>query len=345
MLTGRAVLDEFEQRLQTHVGLEASTARNLRGMLQAMMQQSGQAGPVDFVQRPQLVVRGLERFALASTRNAGFRSLHHFLRLFESEIGPQVGTACMAEIESAFAGRVAPKEHLVDLNLGGSTKRVRRRVPFTLVDAERLLAAVGRDRSAWRTERDETLVALHIWSGLPPHSIRNLRWESIAWEPEPDASLRVEAVVRRRPATLLVGERAVSHLRAFWRANGQPASGPVLRRVPDTPFPVSDPAASYIVRTACERAGFGGIDRRHLRAPYALWLREQGWDSYVLAQLFGYRRSRDLLEAVRPVEELRAQIESSELLTLSAAREVEADTLEAALADPHSPGGRAHSSG
>lgn len=198
--------------------------------------------------------------------------------------------------------------------------------------ADRLIEAAKHDADPWRAQRNVALVALLCWSGLPPGTIRPMRWESVCqWDTGPDGSMRVRRDVRGQMRALIVGAPAVERLQAFWRACGKPPAGPIFRRAPDVPHALNDGTAKYILQAACREADLRVIDRRHLRAPDALSLLDEGWDSRALALAFGYKRSREVLELIRPVEELRAQVRTTEQLTLERSRP---GSLEPGLVSP-----------
>ena len=65
------------------------------------------------------------------------------------------------------------------------------------------------------------------------------------------------------------------------------------------------------------------VDRRHLRAPFALWLLGRGWDEREVAQACGDKRTRSLMALVEPVREGHRQVEKEEFLDLASRRGAE----------------------
>ena len=196
---GRQELADFEQRLQAEAGLAAASAADLRRQLQAAIDAAGEPRPSTFVQQPDRVIAGIKRRSTRPARLTLHRTIKYFLELNAAQLPPNTGARLETALE-AFPGRVVPKPHLVDRDLGGSVKRVRRAPPFTAVDAERLCHLVEETAPIRRCGRDGALVALHCWSGFAPGKFGELRWEAMLGAlASEDRFPRVPTAIRGQP--------------------------------------------------------------------------------------------------------------------------------------------------
>ena len=312
---GQAELAAFERRLQTVRGLASSTARTLRRQLQAAVAAAGLPGPSAFVQDPDRVVAGIQRLATRDARLTLHRAIGYFLEMNAETLPPDTAARFEAALDK-LPGRVAPKDHLVDRELGGSIKRVRRASPFTGLDAERLCRIASDTAPAARRARDGALVALNCWSGLAPGAFVELRWETVLPALASDDPFPRIAVTRNgRPYPIVLDRRAVTALERYWRASGEPARGAIFRQANRAQRPMTVRGMSRVVMDYLAPAGVGGVDRRRLNAPFARALLDRGWDAKAVADAFGYRRVATLWRHVRPVEEAQAQLRSVEWLT------------------------------
>ena len=312
---GRQELADFEQRLQAEAGLAAASAADLRRQLQAAIDAAGEPRPSTFVQQPDRVIAGIKRRSTRPARLTLHRTIKYFLELNAAQLPPNTGARLETALE-AFPGRVVPKPHLVDRDLGGSVKRVRRAPPFTAVDAERLCHLVEETAPIRRCGRDGALVALHCWSGFAPGKFGELRWEAMLGAlASEDRFPRVPTAIRGQPYPIVVDRRAVAALEAYWRRSGEPTRGPIFPHTNRSGRPTTTNHLGYVMGEYLAAAGLRGVDRRRLNAPFARLLLDQGWDAKAVAEAFGYQRLRSLQEKVRPLEEIRAQHQAGEWLT------------------------------
>ena len=167
-----------------------------------------------------------------------------------------------------------------------------------------------------RRARDCALMALHCWSGFKPGQIGELRWEAVlpAFVSE-DQFPRVPTSIKGRVYPIVVDRHAITALEAHWRASGEPPRGTTFLQTTRSGKLTTASHLRHVVAGYLGDAELGGVDRRRLNAPFALSLRDRGWDEKVVADAFGYQRVRSLREHIRPVEEARAQRQSVEWLT------------------------------
>ena len=334
---GQAELAAFERRLQTERGLAPSTALTLRRQLQGAVAAAGLPGPSPFVQDPDRVVAGIQRLATRGARCTLHRAIGYFLAMSAETLPPDTAVRVEAALD-AFPGRVAPKPHLVDRELGGSVKRVRPAPPFTAGNAERLCRIVEDSASSARRARDGALVALNCWSGFAPGYFVELRWEAVLPALASDDRFpRVPFRIKGRPFPIVVDRRAVTALERYWRASGEPARGVIFLQANRSRRPVTVDYMSRAVAGYLAAAGLRGVDRRRLNAPFARALLDRGWDPKAVTDAFGYQRVATLREHVRPVEEAQAQLRSVEWLTAQPSR-AEIDSIGGGMPrDPLSP--------
>ena len=308
-------MDAFEQYLQTERGLASVSARTLRRHLQAAIAAAGVLSPFAFVQRPDLVVPAIERLYTHGARRALHPAIRYFLDMNANTLPSGATARCEAAFDR-FPGRMVPQLHLVDRDLGGSDKRVRRAPPFAAGDAERLFRITEEDAAPARRARDRALMALHCWSGFKPGQIGELRWEAVlpAFVSE-DQFPRVPTSIKGRVYPIVVDRHAITALEAHWRASGEPPRGTTFLQTTRSGKLTTASHLRHVVAGYLGDAELGGVDRRRLNAPFALSLRDRGWDEKVVADAFGYQRVRSLREHIRPVEEARAQRQSVEWLT------------------------------
>ena len=334
---GQAELAAFERRLQTERGFASSTALTLRRQLQGAVAAAGLPGPSTFVQDPDRVVAGIQRLATRGARCTLHRAIGYFLAMHAETLPPDTAARVEAALDT-LPGRVAPKDHLVDRELGGSVKRVRPAPSFTGLDAERLCRLVAETAPAARRDRDGALVALNCWSGLAPGAFVELRWEAVLPAlASDDAFPRISVTRNGWQHPIVLDRRAVTALERYWRASGEPTGGAIFRQANRGRRPMTVRGMSRVVMDYLGPAGLGGVDRRRLNAPFARALLDRGWDPKEVTDAFGYRRVATLWRHVRPVEEAQAQLRSVEWLTAQPSR-AEIDSIGSGMpSDPMSP--------
>ena len=271
--------------------------------------------PSAFVQDPDHVVAGINRLTTHDARRKLHLAIGDFLTLNAETLPPGTAARCEAALNE-FPARVTPKPHLIDRNLGGSVKRVRRSPPFGAWDAEHLYRIVEETAPPARLARDRALVALHCWSGFKPGEIGELRWEAVlpAFTSD-DAFPRVPTAIRGRRYLVVIDRRALTALKGYWLASAEPRRGAIFLHTDRSGKPTTASYLSSMVAGYLDAAGLRGVDRRRLNASFALSLLDRGWDDKLVADAFGYQRVRNLHEHVRPVREIRAQRRSVEWLT------------------------------
>ena len=334
---------EFARRLVAGSGYSENYASTLARAMEGMARSTGAASLTDFVRKPDVVAAALRSQPQAHTRHTYFLAVDHFLRLHPEAFPPGARQRLRGEILKGFPGRLVPQPHLEDRDLGGSKEQVRVRPPLHLQLAEQIVLAAQESASPRESARDVCLLALLFWSGLPSGCVVTLLWQQVVQLFEEEQELGwFEAAVRGRAHRIVVHRSAIERLRDHWRVSGEPTHGPVFARVGGS-LPLSDAWAKSVVDKALVAAGMPPVDRRHLHAPFALWLLDRDMEKGRVARGFGYPRVRELENLVRFVEEAQAQRRSTEALILANYRTIAEpapfDVLHSPLASSGTPWG------
>lgn len=161
--------------------------------------------------------------------------------------------------------------------------------------------------------RDAALLALHLFSGIPPHLVRELRWEDWRLTTLKDGIAWVEL----GPVRFVVGADAVHAMQTHWLAEGQPSVGPVFRAIVRPRDKLKPRAIHNHMSAFAKQAGVPNFDLRRLRVAFAWSLKAKGWDDLALRDAFGYETLQSLRKALRPYEAESALRRAQELLTLT----------------------------
>jgi integrase len=150
-----------------------------------------------------------------------------------------------------------------------SAKYVPRKRWLSHEEARQLLAALP-------NERHRLWVTLALYTGARYSEISGIRWSHIDL---------------RRGTILLPGTKTQGAHRTI------PLPAPLRAALPERPARDEPVAGEWpkVVRDlgrACERAGIPRVSPNDLRRTYASWLKQQGEDSFVVAQLLGHTSSR-----------------------------------------------------
>ena len=306
-------------------GFAGSTSKTLKGTVAGMLRDIGAASLVELFADRELAVDAIHVPARRRTRLDRLRALHDCARLLADGLPPNV-KSWMREIEGGFAGRVRPRDHLLDIEVGGSRKAVRPPVPFGWLDGERLVAAASGGPFESCHARDAALVALHVASSLKPKEIRALSWPDVMSLSDVESAERyvvwsVESLRghRGRPRYAAFHPLALDALGGYWRAAARPRGRPLFTRQRGRPVRLSDAHASDIVRDSARRAGLAGIDSRRLRDPFGRLLSICGVDDSKLRELLGLQRVGDVTVILAKQEELVTQQRARELLEIPGA--------------------------
>lgn len=309
-------LETFESRLHKR-GLAPSTCQSYRRHMQAMVKQSVADSVRSFVSDPKLVVAALLAKPLNGTRRVRHLVVRHFLNEFGDELGASIVERCHQGIEDGLPGRSAPRRHLVDRNLGGSTQRVRTRPPFDLLSADRMIAEAAKQPASRTRLRDVALVALHVRSTLTPHMIMTRRWGQCLNLNSADEVARLRIEGPEGSVMAAVHEDPIAALNALWRSAGEPRDGWVFRPLGVSTRHLSPEHAADVIAKYSAAIGLPRQDRRHLRAPFALWLLDRGWDQREVARACGLGRIRSLESMLGPLREVREQLRATEFLDVA----------------------------
>lgn len=321
-------LAAYQEALTRHLGLAPSTAEVQSRHLAAMVKSTGVGSVRALLTDGCLTVDAIRKPHREATRRARHLAVMDYLNLCGSGLEPSIVMATKSAIESLFAGRTTPRPHLVDRQLGGSVKEVRRRPPFGWLDGERLIEAARSGKGRGEPLRDAALLALHVRSGLPSSLVPQLEWQLVRPLMDDGGEMHAYAAdIRGRRYELAITSDAVDALRSWWRVLGMPLRGPVFITSRRPPRRLSASQVSDIVRACCLGAGLPAIDRRRLRAPFARWLLNRGWGRRAVADAFGYERVRELDDLIRYLNEALAQVQLNEVLVMTVAeREVSSQT-------------------
>ena len=306
----------FSERLAQQHGLADSTAGVQSRHLASMVRFTSSGTVARFLRAPKATVAEVRRATREGTRRGRHLAVLNYAEICADSL--PLGTLQSLDAEfDRLPGRVSPAPHLVDRSLGGSKKQRRPRTVFLWDDGERLMrwsAPAAGERSA-NLVRDHALVSIHVRSSLAPEETRGLDWAQVL--PVLTSASEVEWLLlgngHHRRAVHLA---AIQALRVLHVAVGEPRLGPVFSAVGRPGSALSASGIVNTLRRATMAVGFPTVDRRHLRAPFGVWLLQRGWDEITVRDAMGYGRVRDLRAALRPVEEVLAQIRSREVLVL-----------------------------
>lgn len=311
-------LAAFRCQLQ-QTGLRASTADVSSRHLRSMLKTANVATLTAMVEDPALVVKMIASTPRRKNRLSRHNAVTQFLECFEEQLNDRA-SRCRDYILDALPGRPNPIDHLADVEVAGSTKLARTRVPFTMRDGELLIEHARTSGSRITRVRETALVALHVRSGLPSWRLRLLDWNDVVdsiGESGELVTLRLDTRGHRFP--YVVHAVAVIALREWWRFVGRPRAGPVFATLKRPRGRLSEGQFRDVVGQLISGAGFKGLDRRNLRVPFAHFLLGRGWHEIAVADAFAYPRLRDLRLAVRLQEEYAAQAARVEFLVLPSA--------------------------
>ena len=242
----------------------------------------------------------------------------------------------MRELDAIAGGRTRPRDDLLDLELGGSSKQQRLRAPLFWDAHERLIEAAGDIAPQRCADRDRALMSLHLRSSLKPADIDGLDWARVM--PLFEQALRTSDEVIACPLQLASGSRSVAvhrsaaeHTLRHWHARGQPSSGALFVSSKHSKWErLARNTVSLLLRKVARHCDLPEWDRRWLRAGFAVWLRRiRGWDRWTLKEYFGYRYLASIDRLMRPVEEATSQARVGEFLTMEPEASGERDRVDA----------------
>lgn len=304
----------FERRLVSRNRLKPQSAANIRRLILNMTADAGFESPSTFMKHPAEVIKQIKMPPRNRTRGSRYLAVDHFLRA-EEGFDPSGATACREAILAAFPGRTAENRNLLDIQFGGSTKLARDRAPFTLVHAATLIATTAAVARPNRRLRDTALVAMHVFSGIPPAYLPELRWEHLEQllRAEPRETDRFDFQIRGVSYPLAIHEQATDRLRTLWNSDFCPRTGPVFTKLTEPHQALGRGIIGDMLPRYLKASGLPPVDQRLLRAPFMLWMQQRGLDLYKLSQAFGYLRSSHAKVLLGIAEASQAQRQASEI--------------------------------
>jgi integrase len=313
-------LRAFEASQVALLGLRPATASTRTRHLQAMVLESGVPTAGEFLETPDFVVAAIRRAEKASNRKVRHLVVQDYVECFADDLAPGTRERLEEALQAAFPSRVDHDPQFVDLDLGGSVKEARTRTPLMWQDGQRLLDAARRDGSNLLAQRRRiALVAMCVRSGLTPEQILSLDWPQVmSLFGGTEAVQRLQLHHHDRCLSVAVHSEARDALGELHRLVGRPNFGPVFASLYRPRGRISRQLMKQIVTRVAEDAGFDHLDLRQLRAPFAVWLKGQGWHELHVRDAMGYTTLRDLRRLVVTTEEALAQIRTREFIGVPA---------------------------
>jgi integrase len=309
-------LADVEIGLVERMGLAASTAATRARTLDAALQQPDHDTLDGFLADPSALIAAIAAPRRGAARRARHLAIADAIAIRGAHLPAGAQESFERALEAYFPGRLSPKQHLVDLDLGGDRRGVRGRLLLLPPEVERLIEAIDPLNT-----RDRALLATLCGSGLRPAEVLALDWDQlVAMEATGTTDVwRIPRVGSGRDVPL--NRTARDRLFTWHRQAGELGSGPVFMRGYGRPRRLSVSHARYVVDNACDVAGLPVPDLRHLRLHFALVLERRGWRDEAIARGFGFKQTFNFRRAVEPFRELRAQLRAAEVLSLPSASE------------------------
>ena len=305
-------LERFGERL-AESGANADTIYDRKGHLRAAVGASGAGSATWLIAHPATGARAVRQHGQRGSRQGRLRALISFA---QCSLPQAAAMDFVSAIERELPRRLRPRDGFLNIDVGGSSKLVRRRVPLLYDDGQRLVdaaAAIARRDCALR---DAAWAAMHVWSTLRPMDILALDWDQVLALLEDAAQEAIGRVVfsvngRSVPSVVMPGAREA--LRAYWDSRGRPRVGAIFVSVRQPRSRLSSEYAAQLLKEAAHEAGFARLDRRLMRAPLVSYLRRvKGWGRLELRDACGLLAVKEINCILRLVDELTAQIQAAE---------------------------------
>ena len=297
----------------TEAGVSDGTIYAHKGHLRATVRASGAPGAAWLVSHPAEAARAIRLQPQRGSRQGRLRALELFAQFHLGETG---AGEFVSSLEQELPRRLRPRDGFLGIDVGGSSKLVRRRVPFLYDDGLRLLGTAKEVARADCASRDVALAAMHVRSTLRSQDILALDWDSVVTLLEDvtaDEIGRLNIVVDGRAVPSAVMPEAREALRVLWDSRRRPRADAVFVSARQPRARLSRDYAGQLLSEAATEAGFTGLDRRWMRAPLVFHLRRvRGWGRLELRDACGLKAVKEVERMLRFMEELTAQMRATE---------------------------------